>query len=52
MSKINLIGECVRNEEGSCTLTVSPEQGSVCGCASFSMTVKCDENSCSDKCCC
>jgi hypothetical protein len=52
MTSINYSGECVRNEDGSCTLTLSPQQGSDCGCANVSITVKCDEGCCSDKRCC
>ena len=52
MSKVNLTGECVRNDDGGCTLSIRPVAGADCGCANLSITVNCDENCCSGGSCC
>ena len=52
MTGIKLSGECVRNDDGSCTITVRPEKGSECGCANLSLTVNCDCKNGSDSNCC
>jgi len=52
MTTVKISGECVCNQDGSCTVTVRPEEGAQCGCANLSLTMHCDEGCCSDKRCC
>ncbi len=52
MAKVILSGECIRNDDGSCTITVQPVEGSSCDCANLSIRVNCKDDCCSDSGCC